>query len=331
MSEQVNTDIDDTYTDPESSINSIMSAQAKISSQSVSSQGMGVNQIISNIKQLQTTEMQLYTSLDDQNLTVDQRTNIINQINEIGQTRSTLYNSLKNMASSYQQNVSTSQNTVQQQMFALDIVENELNEAKVRTQALQNDKYNKLRLVEINTYYSKRFGAHKEIVKVVVYVCILMLIVIILGKKEILPRNIYIALNGIILTVGIIIIGKKIIDLSNRDNMNFDEYDWYFDKSKAPSDTGGSGSATSQPTDPWATTPSECVGEMCCTANPGLIYDSVSKVCVLNTSTTLDSSATGTTTDTTSSTTDTTTTSTDTTESMKNMNSLLRPTAYQNW
>ena len=50
MSEQVNTDIDDTYTDPESSINSIMSAQAKISSQSVSSQGMGVNQIISNIK-----------------------------------------------------------------------------------------------------------------------------------------------------------------------------------------------------------------------------------------------------------------------------------------
>ena len=111
--------------------------------------------------------------------------------------------------------------------------------------------------------------------------------------------------------------------------MNFDEYDWYFDKSKAPSDTGGSGSATSQPTDPWATTTSECVGEMCCTANPGLIYDSVSKVCVLNTSTTLDSSAT----DTTSTTTDTTSTdtTTSTTESMKNMNSLLRPTAYQNW
>ena len=325
MSEQVNTDIADT--DPESSVNSIMSAQTKISSQSMSSQGMGVDQIISNIKQLQTTEMQLYTSLDDQNLTVDQRTNIINQINEIGQTRTTLYNSLKNMASSYQQNVSTSQNTIQQQMFALDIVENELNEAKVRTHALENDKYNKLRLVEINTYYSKRFGAHKEIVKVVVYVCILMLITIILGKKEILPRNIYIVLNGMILVVGIIIIGKKIIDLSNRDNMNFDEYDWYFDKSKAPSDTGGSGSATSQPTDPWATTASECVGELCCTSNPGLIYDSVAKVCVLNSSTTLDSSATGTTT-----TTDTTSsTSNTTTESMKNMNSLLRPTAYQNW
>ena len=97
MSEQVNTDIADTYTDPESSVNSIMNAQTKISSQSMSSQGMGVDQIISNIKQLQTTEMQLYTSLDDQNLTVDQRTNIINQINEIGQTRTTLYNSLKNM------------------------------------------------------------------------------------------------------------------------------------------------------------------------------------------------------------------------------------------
>jgi hypothetical protein len=72
---------------------------------------------------------------------------------------------------------------------------------------------------------------------------------------------------------------------------------------------------------------------MCCTANPGLIYDSVAKVCVLNTSTTLDSSATDTTTSTTDTTTSTTDTTTDTTttESMKNMNSLLRPTAYQNW
>ena len=131
-----------------------------------------------------------------------------------------------------------------------------------------------------------------------------MLIVIILGKKEILPRNIYIALNGIILTVGIIIIGKKIIDLSNRDNMNFDEYDWYFDKSKAPSDTGGSGSATSQPTDPWATTTSECVGEMCCT--DGMYYDTTTEKCEIGvnpnpTTTTTTDPVTGITTTTTTS------------------------------
>ena len=216
------------------------------------------------------------------------------------------------MASSYQQNVSTSQNTVQQQMFALDIVENELKEAKIRAQALENEKYNKLRLVEINTYYSKRFGAHKEIVKIIVYVCIFMLITIILGKKDILPKYIYIALSGMIVVIGVIAIGKKLIDLSNRDNMNFDEYDWYFDKSKAPSDTN---TDPSQQTDPWAIPNVACVGQMCCLSTPGLVYDPEQKVCVLDTTSSLDTSQTVST---------TAPTTTATTESFVNTNQYLR-------
>jgi hypothetical protein len=267
---------------------SINEAPVNVSSETTTKFNEGVEQIISNIKNMQTNEMQLYVSLDNQNLTADQRTDIINRIEQIGQTRQTLYNSLNNMASSYQQNVTTSQNTIQQQMFAIDIVENELTEAKGRAKALENQKYDKLRLVEINTYYGKRFSAHKEIVKVIVYICIFMLITIILGKKEILPRNIYITLNGMIIVIGIIVIGKKIIDLSNRDNMNFDEYDWYFNKEKAPSNTG----STTASGDPWASFKSTCVGDMCCNPTQGLIYDSVNKVCVLNTSTTLQTTET---------------------------------------
>ena len=269
-------------------MSSINEAQVNVSSETTSKFNEGIEQIISNIKNMQTNEMQLYVSLDNQNLTADQRTDIINRIEQIGQTRQTLYNSLNNMASSYQQNVTTSQNTIQQQMFAIDIVENELNEAKGRAKALENQKYDKLRLVEINTYYGKRFSAHKEIVKVIVYICIFMLITIILGKKEILPRNIYITLNGMIIVIGIIVIGKKIIDLSNRDNMNFDEYDWYFNKEKAPSNAG----STTASGDPWGSVKATCVGDMCCNPTQGLIYDSVNKVCVLNTSTTLQTTET---------------------------------------
>ena len=150
---------------------SINEAPVNVSSETTSKFNEGIEQIISNIKNMQTNEMQLYVSLDNQNLTADQRTDIINRIEQIGETRQTLYNSLNNMASSYQQNVTTSQNTIQQQMFAIDIVENELNEAKGRAKALENQKYDKLRLVEINTYYGKRFSAHKEIVKIIVYIC----------------------------------------------------------------------------------------------------------------------------------------------------------------
>jgi hypothetical protein len=90
-----------------------------------------------------------------------------------------------------------------------------------------------------------------------------------------------------IIVIGIIVIGKKIIDLSNRDNMNFDEYDWYFDKKEAPGNTG-----TTESADPWGSVKATCVGDMCCNPTQGLIYDSVNKVCVLNSSTTLQTTET---------------------------------------
>ena len=71
--------------------------------------------------------------------------------------------------------------------------------------------------------------------------------------------------------------------------MNFDEYDWYFDKSKAPSDTN---TDPSQQTDPWALPNVACVGQMCCLSTPGLVYDPTQKVCVLDTSSSLDTSQT---------------------------------------
>jgi len=241
----------------------------------------GTDQTLANITDLQTIEMQLYQSLDNNKLTKEQRSLIIDKINQIAQTRMTLYHSISNMASAYQQNVTTSSNTIQEQMLAIDIVENELNVAKGRLNLLEEQKYNKLRLVEINTYYGKQYNAYKDIAKNIVYVCILVLIIVILGKRGILPTNIYITINVLVIGIAAIIIGKQIIKLFNKDNMNFDEYDWYFDKSKAPIDTtysSGSGSS-----DPWAIPNTTCVGATCCDIENGFVYDSTKNICVLST------------------------------------------------
>lgn len=243
-------------------------------------------QTISNITDLQTIEMKLYTGLDNPNLTQEQRSQIINKINEIAQTRMTLYKSISNMASSYQQNLATSNNTLHEQMLAIDIVENELNVAKSRLNLLEEQKYNKLRLVEINTYYGKQYNAYKDVAKNIVYVCILVLIIVILGKNGIIPTNIYITLNGLIITIGVIIVGKQIIKLFNRDNMNFDEFNWYFNKSKAPVDTTNSSNNSSSSSDPWSTPNIACVGSMCCDQSNGFVYDSTQNKCILNTSST---------------------------------------------
>jgi hypothetical protein len=232
-------------------------------------------QVLNNISQLQTQEKALYDSLDDVSLSTEQKQQIINRINEISQMRMNLYAGLKDMYSYYQQNVSASRSTLGQSIAAVDVLENELNQAKIRMNLIEDQKYNKLRLVEINTYFGKRYNAHSQLMKTIVFICIPVIILAVLANKGILPSNIYKLLVVIILVVGAILIGLQLIDMSNRDEMNWDEYNWYFDKSKAPSDT-----TEGTPTDPWGTASVVCVGSACC--YDGSTYDDQKNICVPN-------------------------------------------------
>jgi hypothetical protein len=162
------------------------------------------------------------------------------------------------------------------QMVSVDVIENELNNTKRRLNLLESQKNNKIRLVEINTYYGKQYDAHKQIMQIVVIVCIPVLIITMLSSKGILPSKISALFSGIIIIVGLFIIGAKVIDLSNRDNMNFDEYDWYFDKTTAP--TTSTETETSSSSDPWATPTYTCVGAECC--NDNNTYDSNQNKCI---------------------------------------------------
>jgi len=232
-------------------------------------------QVLNNISQLQTQEKALYDSLDDVSLSSEQKQQIINRINEISQMRMNLYAGLKDMYSYYQQNVSASRTTLGQSIAAVDVLENELNQAKIRMNLIEEQKYNKLRLVEINTYFGKRYDAHSRLMKTIVYICIPVIILAVLANKGFLPSNIYKLLVVIILVIGAVLIGLQLIDISNRDNMNWDEYNWYFDRNNAPSD-----STEGTPTDPWGTVSITCVGSACC--YDGSTYDSEQNICMPN-------------------------------------------------
>jgi hypothetical protein len=232
-------------------------------------------QVLNNISQLQTKERELYSSLDDVTLSSEQKQQIINKINEISQMRMNLYGSLTETYSFYQKNVSASGNILGQSMEAIDILENELNQSKIRLNLLEDQKYNKLRLVEINTYYGKRYNAHSGLMKTIVIMCIPIIILTILANKGILPSKLYAFLMGLILIIGIILIGKQLIDIGSRDNMNWDEYYWYFNKDKAPSDN-----TIGDLTNPWETNSRSltCIGSACC--YEGSTYDSTQNICI---------------------------------------------------
>ena len=234
------------------------------------------DQIIDNIKSLQTTEMKLYDSLESKSLNSDQKQQIIDKIKQISQMRINLYANLKDSYSYYQQDVSESRNSMNNQMVSVDVIENELNDSKRRLNLLESQKNNKIRLVEINTYYGKQYNAHKQIMQIIAFLCILILIITVLASKGILPPKITSMLTGIIIIIGIYIIGAKIIDLSNRDNLNFDEYNWYFDKEAAP--TNSSETTTNTSSDPWASSSLTCVGAECCYDNS--TYDETQNKCI---------------------------------------------------
>jgi hypothetical protein len=236
-------------------------------------------QVLQNIAQLQQQEIELYNSLDNATLTPEQKKIIIDRINQIYQIRMNLYASLKDMFSYYNQNVDTSNTTLGQSIDAVNILENELNNARIKMGLIDEETNTKQRLVEINTYYGKRYSAYSNLMKTIVYICIPIIILAFLANKGILPTNIYMILSVIILVIGFVLFGLQIIDISNRDDINWDEYDWYFNKSTAPEPSTTTTSASAS-ANPWATPIVTCVGNECCYT--GSIYDSTTNKCIPN-------------------------------------------------
>lgn len=235
-------------------------------------------QVLKNISELQQQEKDLYAKLEDVSLNADQKQQIITKINELSQIRMNLYSGMKDLYSNYQENVSSSRSLLDQSTAAIDIIEDELNNAKIKMNMIENQKYNKLRLVEINTYYGKRYNAHAKIMKIIILTCIPIIIFSILYNKQILPYGVYIALIIVTFVAGGVFLMLEFIDISNRDTMNWDEYNWYFDKSEAPAPSTSSSDSSS---DPWATKTITCIGSACCAENT--TYDSVQNLCIPNT------------------------------------------------
>jgi hypothetical protein len=246
----------------------------------------GRTQTLNNIGELQKIEKDYFSKLNNglaqNSLTPEEKDMLVQKINEISQMRINLYKNLNGMYSFYHSNVASTKNTIEEQSVAIDIVEKELNEAKLRMKEIEQEKYNKLRLVEINNYYGEQYNEHTSIMKVIIMICVPVLILTILLNRGLFPRNLYSVLVIIIVVVGVIYLWKFILSAASRDNMNYQEYTWNFNVQKAPTvDTTGAGA-----TDPWASSTSSgtCEGQACC--SDGYLYDSNPSVnkCVLTAS-----------------------------------------------
>jgi hypothetical protein len=232
-------------------------------------------QIVNDIQTLQTMEQQIFSNLENNpNLTVQQQKEIVEKMNQLSNMRINLYQTLSGVNNYYQNALYSSQGTLQEQTAAIYIVENELNTAKRRLEALDVEKTNKIRLVEINNYYGDKYAEHGNLMKIIIFTLVPVIILAILNNSGILPNAIYYILVMIIAAIGAYFFWLRFGSIITRDTMNYQTYDWYFDPTTAPT-----GSAISS-TDPWLSLGSigTCIGQDCCSA--GQMYDETLDQCV---------------------------------------------------
>jgi hypothetical protein len=235
-------------------------------------------QILNDIQLLQQMEQQLFNNLEtNTNLTVEQQQQIIEKISQLSNMRINLYQTLSGMNNYFQGALESSSGILQSQTAAIGIVENELNQAKHRLDALEIEKNNKIRLVEINDYYSDKYAEHSKLMKIIIMTIIPIVILAILKNKDILPNSIFVTLVVIICFISLYYFWNIYTSIVMRDNMNYQEYNWSFN----PNAVSTASSSTTTSSDPWLSSSSSgsntCVGQECCA--DGLTWDASLNQC----------------------------------------------------
>ena len=232
-------------------------------------------QILNDIQSLQEIEQGLINNLEtNMNLTYEEKQQIMQKITQITNMRINLYQTLSGVNDFYNSALTTSIGTLKEQNTAIGIVESELNRSKKRLDFLEDEKNNKIRLVEINDYYGDKYGEHSQLMKIIIYILVPVIILAFLNNKGILPTIIFNILSVIISVIGAYYIGKRVLSIIMRDNMNYQQYDFPFNPANAPIE------ATVDNNDPWLSgkLPGTCVGENCCSVDQD--YDSEINRCI---------------------------------------------------
>lgn len=188
--------------------------------------------ILNSIDRIEKQESFLFGELDKyDNVSNVQKSNSIRlQLDSLNKLKMDLYKNLNQIYVTQDNNVNINEIYLQQQQEATQAIKNEAKNVKSLNQNMQNEINNKKRMVEINTYYNDRYVGQIELMKLVIYVSVPILIISFLAKKNFIPFNISLLLSGLIIIIGFVFIIRKINDLANRSNMNFNEYDWGFNE-----------------------------------------------------------------------------------------------------
>jgi hypothetical protein len=236
-----------------------------------------VEQLLNDIQNLQDLENTLLSTLETSTITANEKTKIIEKINSISDMRNNLYSSLNKINGYYDSLNSAASSSITDQSSAIKVIEEQLNKTKKSLMDYETDKNNKLRLIEVNSYYSQRYSEHSKIMKILIYTLIPIIFLSIINNTGLIPYSVFIILIIIILLYGGILFFNTLLSIWSRDSINYQQYLWSFNKESAPPPV-----ANGSNSNPWALPNlGTCVGSNCCSTDT--YYDSETNTCKKNT------------------------------------------------
>jgi hypothetical protein len=186
------------------------------------------------IDKLSKAEQQLVEQISETKDATEQA-RLTNNLILIQDTRTDLINVLSSINKYYTQNLRGSSQTLEQQTDAVAIMDKEMEQAKKRLAYINEQKQNKLRVVEINQYYSASYAEWTRLIKILTITIIMFSIIITIQKYfTFLPGSVSYTLMFIISIISLYYIFVTIASIYSRDKMVYDEYNWNFNINSAP-------------------------------------------------------------------------------------------------
>ena len=141
---------------------------------------------------------------------------------------------------------------------------------------LDAENKNKMRKIQINTYYTKAYKEYIYLLKITVLLIAILIPILILNKIELLGKNYTLIIIVTILLLGFLYIFYRLYILYMRDDINFDKFRVPYDRQAHQMYNDGTLSKKDSPLKGLGIT---CVGDECCDAS--MIYDNLANKCVM--------------------------------------------------
>jgi hypothetical protein len=191
------------------------------------------NRIINAIHSIQQNEKYMYERIAKINSAPvydsQEKQNIIDQLKSLQVTRNSLYSTLVDMYKNKSNSIKEDEFELKNGVKMVKMMNEELDTIKDNIDRLEADEQKKERVTQMKNYEQKKYRFILNLIKIVAYLFVSILVIIIC-QYFFLPQPIAVFLYVIVVSIGSISIFYRLYDMNMRNNINFDKYDWSYNK-----------------------------------------------------------------------------------------------------